>query len=293
MYSGCIANQADKYSFSEKKLTSKHQEWPLIWIVFWVLIAFYANKAESQTDDLIPINSEGPPGIEVLKDRESAEATQEYWQDRLSLAEKRKDKKGKHWHLLENAMFPALAVVVVAGWYFGDQIPVLNLVSPEDRAFFLVNAATTIATVYPWVLRDARRWLSEAEGERTQWLPGYAIFWGIQAGIWLAISGTQGNSLVWSQLSGYTFLDLLYQSGDIDDDDDTLLFTMSLVSAVVADVFYLVTYPQNIATHVAHALGHVNGGVMYYLLNRIGRAAKPSDKPRKSSAGDQDYLVPL
>ena len=243
-------------------------------------MAIFSGSSRAQFGDLIQQSSNEPPGIEVLKDRESTDAMQERWEERLLLAEQRQGKKEKDWstHVLENAMFPVLAAVVVAGWYFGDQIPVLNLISPQDRAFYLVNAATTIATVYPWVLRDARKWLSGEEGERTQWLPAYAIFWGVQTGIWLAIPGTRGNSLVWSQLAGYTFLDLLYQSGDIADDDDTLLFTMSLVSAVVADVFYLVTFPQSIVTHVAHALGHVNGGLIYYLLNRVGREGKSSEK---------------
>lgn len=284
MYLECIRNMSGNHLFFQNSLVANFQEQSFAWTIFFLLIVSYADEARSLTDDLIQLNSTEFFETDAPQDRRLTEVTQEHWQEMLSLAKKRLDKKEKDWstYALESAVFPALTVLAVAGWYFGDYIPGLQQLHPQFRAYLMVDGATAIATIYPWMLRDAKRWLYGEEKERTEWLLAYTIFWAIQAGIWSLPGTIYGRSFAWSQLAGYTLLDLLYQSGDIAADDDTLLFIMSVVSAVVADAFYFVAYPTNplpILTHEAHALGLVNGAVIYYLMNRVGREEKPLDEP--------------
>ena len=107
----------------------------------------------------------------------------------------------------------------------------------DKRAFDLANLAANIAAVQPWIIRDLHHWQEARPGERTQWLPAYVVFWAIQVGVWAAIEANRGSSLVWSGMVGYTLLEYLYNSGDISDGGDTVNYIMSLVSAVVANVF--------------------------------------------------------
>lgn len=243
MHFWCVRNLLGNHLFFQNSLVANFQKQLFAWTIFFVLIVFYADEARSLTNDLIQLNSTELFETDAPQDRKLTEVTQEHWQEMLSLAKKRLDKKEKDWrslYSLENAMFPALAALVVAGWYFGDQIPVLEWLSPQYRAYLLVTAATNTAIIYPWVFRNARRWLYE--GERSGWLLVYVVLWGGLVGVSMALPDEYGHSLLWTQRVGYYFLDLLQQSGDIVEDASSP-FLMSLVSVVVADLFYLLFFP--------------------------------------------------